>query len=192
MLTPNEWRPIDNHSTGYVGKHRNDKWRKRDEQYGAGNWRMAWLVDSELLEYLEACQLYEDAYFAYLQLRPNLLEILCREASDVYDDDPSNVVAGCDYRNRGAVRTHIQDTALRNCVRRLGRKFEGNILIQIRDRMGSHPLSLALSPGQVPFHQPALLSLPDNLAQIQADAWWLEGSVEDWYQRAKRLCVRTQ
>jgi len=63
-------------------------------------------------------------------------------------------------------------------------------LIQIRDRMGEHPLSLALSPGQVPFHKPAFISHPDNLVEIRNKAWWLPLSVEDFYQLAKRLVVR--
>jgi hypothetical protein len=115
-----------------------------------------------------------------------LLEI----ASNVYDDDPNNVESGLDYSKRGDLRTHIQDIAIRNCVKRFGRKFSGDKLIQIRDRIGEHPLSLALSPGQVPFHNPALISNPDNLQEIRRNAWWLPLSVEDFYQRAKRLVVR--
>jgi hypothetical protein len=56
--------------------------------------------------------------------------------------------------------------------------------------MGDHPLSLALSPGQVPFHKPELMSHPDNLTEIRGKAWWLPSSVEDFYQRGKRLVVR--
>jgi hypothetical protein len=100
------------------------------------------------------------------------------------------VESGLDYLKRGALRTHIQDIAIRNCVKRFGREFRGDKLIQIRDRMGEHPLSLALSPGQVPFHKPALISYPDNLDEIRNKAWWLPLSVEDFYQVAKRLVVR--
>ena len=190
MLDKKIWQPINNNSTGYVGKHRNEEWAKRDAKYGQGNWQMGWLVEDEFLEYLEVCQLYEDAYFEYFKKKPELLEHLIAEASDVYDDDPSNVESGLDYSKRGAVRTHIQDIAIRRCVKRLGRQFNGNKLIQIRDVVGEHQLSLALSPGRVPFHQPELLSNPDNLREIAKNSWWLPGSVEDFYQRAKRLCVK--
>src|SRR5262249_15701954 len=115
-----------------------------------------------------------------------LLEV----ASDVYDDDPSNVQSGLDYSQRGDIRTHIQDIAIRNCVKRFGREFKGNRLIQIRDQIGDQPLSLALSPGQVPFHTPGLISHAENLTEIRGKAWWLPSSVEDFYQRAKRLVVR--
>jgi hypothetical protein len=190
MLNKTEWRVVDNRSPGYVGSRRNEVWAERDSKYGKANWRSVWLVDGNLLEYEEVCRLYEEAYFEYFKRRPELLECLLETASDVYDDDPSNVEAGLDYSKQGTVRTHIQDIAIRNCVERFGSEFKGETLLQIRDREGEHPLSLALSPGQVPFHKPELLSNPDNLREIRTKAWWLPSSVEDFYQRAKRLAVR--
>ena len=192
MLRPEVWNLVDNTSPGYVGKHRNELWAARDAKYGKENWQTIWLVGGHYLEYKEACCLYEDAYFEYFKQRPELLEYLLEVASDVYDDDPSNVESGLDYSKRGDIRTHIQDIAIRNCVKRFGREFKGSRLIQIRDRMGDHPLSLALSPGQVPFHKPELMSHPDNLTEIRGKAWWLPSSVEDFYQRGKRLVVRTR
>ncbi len=171
MLDKKIWTPINNNSTGYIGKHRNEEWNKRDAKYGKDNWQMAWLVDDKLLDYSEVCQLYEDAYFEYFKKRPKLLEHLLESASNVYDDDPSNVESGTDYSKRGDIRTHIQDIAIRRCVERFSKEFKGNKLIQIRDRVGEHPLSIALSPGQVPFHSPELLSYPDNLKEIKENAW---------------------
>jgi hypothetical protein len=190
MLSKQEWKLVDNTSPGYVGSRRNELWTERDAQYGKGNWQSIWLVREDYLDYEEACRLYEDDYFEYFKRRPELLEFLLEVASDVYDDDPSNVESRLDYSKRGDVRTHIQDIAIRNCVKRFGRNFSGSQLLQIRDRIGEHPLSLALSPGQVPFHKPELLSHPDNLEAIRANGWWLPASVEDFYQRAKRLVVK--
>ena len=192
MLNQNIWQPINNNSTGYVGERRNEEWVKRDAKYGKGNWQIVWLAEGKFLEYPEVCQLYGDAYYEYFKKRPELLEHLLEVASDVYDYDPSDIEAGTDYTKRGEVVTHIQDTAIRRCVKRFGRQFKGDKLLQIRDRAGDHPLSLALSPGQVPFHKPELLSNPDNLEEIRKDAWWLSSSVEDFYQRAKRLCVNKE
>ena len=64
--------------------------------------------------------------------------------------------------------------------------------MQISERAGQHPLAQALSPGQVPFHKKEYLSYPDNLEEITKEAWWLPASVEDFYQRAKRLCVKKE
>ncbi len=192
MLDKNIWQPINNKSTGYLGVRRNEEWAKRDGIYGQGNWRMAWLIDDNLLEYADVCQLYGEAYYEYFKQRPELLDYLVKIASDVYDDTPANVEAGVDYNVRGEVKTHIHDTAIRQCVKRFGKQFEGEKLFQISEHAGQHPLSLALSPGQVPFHKKEYLSRPSNLDEIIKDAWWLPGSVEDFYQRAKRLCVKKE
>ena len=40
-----------------------------------------------------------DAYFEYFRKRPELLEYLLEVASNVYDDDPSNVESGLNYLN---------------------------------------------------------------------------------------------
>ena len=190
MLDKLTWQPVNNNSTGYLGKRRNDAWEQRNKLYGKNDWKMGWLIEDNLLEYPEICQLYGDAYYEYFKMRPELLEQLLEVAKDVYDDDPLNVEAGTDFTKRGEVKTHIGDTAVRRSVQRLGKQFKGEELLQIHDRKGNHPLSLALSPGQVPFHKPELLSNPDNLKEIQKDAWWVHGSVEDFYQRAKRLCIK--
>ena len=104
-----------------------------------------------LLEYKEVCQLYEDAYYEFFVKRPEILEHLLEVVGEIYDDEPSNIKSGIDYLKRGAVRTHIQDIAIRNCLKRLGRNFKGKQILQIRDRVGSHPLSLALSPAKCLF-----------------------------------------
>ena len=192
MLDKNIWEPVNNSSTGYLGKRRNDEWEKRNKIYGRENWKMGWLLENNLLEYPEICQLYGDSYYEYFKQRPELLEQLLEEASDVYDDNPINVEAGTDFTKRGEFKTHIGDTAIRRSVQRFGRKFRGEKLLQIHDREGEHPLSLALSPGQVPFYNSEQLSYPDNLKEITTDVWWVRGSVEDFYQRAKRLCVKKE
>ena len=80
-----------------------------------------------------------------------MLDYLVEIASDVYDYNLTDIGAGLDFSKRGDVVTHIQDTAIRRCVKRYGRQFRGNVLLQIRDSAVEHPLSIALSPGQVPF-----------------------------------------
>lgn len=190
MIDITIWKSIGNRSTGYLGERRNEEWKKRDILYGAGNWQMGWMVDDKYLEYPEVCQLYTNAYYEYFKMRPELFEFLLEIASNVYDDAPANVEAGTDFHNRGKTKTHIHDTAIRECVKRFGRNFRGEKLLQVSHASNKHPLSQALSPGQVPFYNPAILSFPDNLKEIQKDSWWLPGSVEDFYQRAKRLCAK--
>jgi len=162
---------------GYLGSKRNETFQKFDIEYGAGAWRLAWIYGRHTLDFVQACRVYENAYFHYLRTRADLLECLVVTTSNVYDDDESNIMSGLDYTIQETKHTHIQDIAIRRCLVRLGSSFAGSELLQIRDRIGSHPLSLALSPGQVPFPRPKLIKVP-NLAP----AWALSESVEAFYQ----------
>lgn len=182
------WTMFENKAPGYFGAKRDATMAAWDEVFGAGNWKLGWVVGDKLVGYREACQLYEDAYYEFLKSQADLLEELVSTASDVYDDAPTNVHSGFDYEKQETNRTHIQDIALRNVIRRLERRFEGSHLVQIRFK-DSH-LSRCLTPGQVPFHRPELITLPDNLDLVYEKKWWNIGSVEDFYQLNKRLLIR--
>ena len=169
---------------GYFGKHREARHREFDERFGPGNWRIAWQLGERVGPAAEAVMFYEDAYLAYLVAHPEHVATLARDASDVYDDAPSNVASGLDYTVQETASTHLQDVAIRRCMVRLGRRFQGSELIQIRDSRGDHPLSLLLSPGHVLFNRPDLIIRPE------LEGWWEPGSVESFYQSNKLLQVR--
>ena len=158
--------------------------RSDHARYGKGNWRLVWDIGGNSVGRDGVVMLYEDAYYEFLRKNPDVLERLLRDASDVYDDAPSNVQSGFDYAKQETDRTHLQDISIRRCVLRLGRKFAGKSLVQIRDTQGSHPLSVTLSPGQVPFHMPALIKQPE------ATGWWKPGSTESFYQSNRILQVK--
>jgi hypothetical protein len=177
-----EWTTIERPAP--FGKDRDKRYREYDERYGAGNWRLVWEIAGNAVGRDGVVMLYEDAYYVFLQKNPGVLKQLITEASDVYDDAPSNVQSGFDYAKQETDRTHLQDISIRRCVLRLGQKFQGRELIQIRDTQGKHPLSLTLSPGQVPFHLPELIKQPEQ------KGWWKPGSVESFYQSNRVLQVK--
>jgi hypothetical protein len=160
---------------GHAGKERAERRRAYDELYGPGRWRITWELGDPTV-------LYEDAYFAYLSQRADLLERLLADAREVYDDAESNVDSGLDYSRQETNQTHLQDIAIRRCLVRLGRVFRGQDLIQIR-RSSTHPVGAALSPTNVPFHR------PDLIVQPPLAGWWTPGSVEDFYQSNKLLQI---
>ena len=168
---------------GYFGSRRDELCAGYDQRFRAGRWRLAWAYGELSLTRAEMCMIYEDAYLAFMAGRPDVVDQLCAEAADVYDDAPSNCASGLDYTAQETGRTHVQDIAIRRCLVRLGRAFSGERLVQIRDSLGEHPLSMTLSPGQVPFHRPELLETPE------LDGWWAPGSVESFYQSNKWLEV---
>ena len=180
-----KWKPLER--PGPFGSKRDDKFKELDEQYGKGNWKIAYKVGNEFLDFVEACKIYEDAYYKFLVDNPGIAKMLIEEASNVFDDEETNVDSGFDYSLQETKRTHIQDIAIRNALKRMRVWFEGNALIRIRHVAGNHPLSLLLSPGAVPFHRPELIE-----PSIESDKkpWYMENSVEDWYQRAKYIMIK--
>ncbi|MBP9864095.1 hypothetical protein KBC54_01430 [Patescibacteria group bacterium] len=193
MFLATDWN--DEGRPGYFGPKRDEILRGWDRQYGPGRWTLAWKipVSSFFTDYLGACAIYEDAYFMYLMTHLNVLnELVCR-ASNVYDVDPSDVQSGLDYRAQQHDRTHVQDIAIRRALTRLGMWFFGRELIQIRyhkqikGKSQVDPLSIALNPGSIPFHQPELLEKPFTLIH---DKWYDPKSVEAFYQFNKHLLVR--
>lgn len=180
-----KWKPIGR--PGPFGSKRDDQFKEWDEIYGEGNWKIAYKVGNEFLSFLEACKVYEDAYYEYLLANPGIAKLLIESAWNVYDDEETNVNSDFDYSRQETERTHVQDIAIRNALKRIGIWFKGNKLIQIRHLAGKHPLSLLLSPGAVYFHKPELIEPP-----IESDKkpWYMENSVEDWYQRAKYLMIK--
>ncbi len=173
------WEVVDR--PGYFGKHRNERHSEYSRRYGEGNWRIVWKIGKTYVDLLGACTLYEDAYFVFLQKRQDVLVQLIDEASDVYDDAPSNVKSGFDYNKQETERTHIQDIAIRRSLIRMGLWFRGRQLMQIRHSQGTHPLSMSLSPGKVPFHKYELIIQPE------LGGWWDPATVESFYQSNKFL-----
>lgn len=168
---------------GYLGSRRDAQHAAWDAEHGPDGWRLAWTVNGHWFSREQMTMLYEDAYHAFLVAHPAVLDELTAAARDVYDDALTNVASGLDYGAQETSRTHVQDIAIRRAVSRLGRVFAGSQLIQIRDNLGDHPLSMTLSPGQVPFHLPELLHRPE------LGGWWLPGSVESFYQSNKVLLI---
>lgn len=181
----NKWIPIER--PGPFGAKRDDRFREWDEQYGKGKWKIAYKIGGKFFDFKEACKAYEDAYYEFLFLNPGITKMLIEQACNVYDDEETNVDSAFDYLKQETNRTHIQDIAIRNALKRMGVWFMGNELIQIRHEQGGHPLSLLLSPGAVFFHRPDLIEPP---LETVKKPWYKKNSVEDWYQRAKYLMIR--
>ncbi len=169
---------------GYLGAERDFRFKEWNEIYGEGNWRLVWTVNRTLVDFLGACALYEDGYYYFLIKNSHIVGQLIYDACNVYDDNPTNVESGFDYKHQETARTHIQDIAIRRCLLRMGRWFKGRELIQIRSKADGHCLGRVLSPGNVPFHR------PDLIGQPELKGWWKKGSVESFYQSNRVLQIR--
>ncbi len=175
----------------FVGPGLPGKQNKEDSKGGYSFGRRPWfhVTGGEtsnrkyIIHFAGAVALYEDAYCSFFLTNGLVLEQLIAAASNVYDNAPSNVASGFDYRKQETPDTHLQDIAIRRCLLRMGRWFEGTALTQIRSSAGG-TFEAQLSPGRVPFHRPDLIIRPE------LEGWWERGSIESFYQSNKHLLVK--
>jgi hypothetical protein len=181
------WRTVER--PGYFGRKREELYEAWNKKYGDDNWRIAYRWGDAIIPKEMAIQIYEDAYFEFLKKNPAVVEWLISSASDIYDTAPSNVEAGFDYSHQETPRSHIHDIAIRRVIARLGKKFRGNHLVEVRWKESE---GFRLNPGRVPFHMPDFI-IPGEIKDYgNSGIWWEEKSIEDFYQRNKVLQVKEE
>jgi len=183
------WVTIE-YSLGQTGLYRDELTNKLNDVYDEGNWRFRWLNSESIINFIEACKLYEEAYLIdAIERRPELWDELRITAQEVYDNNLSNIDSGLDYLIQEADSAHIQDIAVRNVFNKLNWGFEGVELVQIRSN-SAHEFARKLSPMNVLFHKPELIIQPS------LQGWWnkygVKDSVEEWYQTNKIFQVKTE
>lgn len=169
---------------GYFGRNRDKIIASLNDQWPSG-WLLVWIFGQTPYDFLNACvTFYEASYIDYLYKHPMLLEKICSEYHECYDNDITNIVSGLDYNYQESGATHIQDIAVRNAIKFLGKKFEGpkDKLLEIRGKesIGGR----LLSPGVVPFIFHTYITEPSL-----APKWAYKGSVEDFWQSNKWIQV---
>ncbi len=188
------WRTVDR--PGYFGEKRDELQKSFDREYGNGNWRIAWEWGELILVRPEALQLYEDGYYEYFKTKPELLEWLVFNFSNVFDTAPSNIDVGFSYEIQETPNNHIHDIAIRRAVLRRGKWFSGNKLLEVRS---VNEEGWILSPCNVPFHLPQMIYQGETKYKCEVrdfvtnPPWWLKkgvkNSIEEFYQQNKVLQV---
>src|SRR4030042_5744519 len=159
---------------GFLGRKRKENQEKWDLKYKPGKWQLVWKWGDFIIDFEEACKIYEDAYFMDSINREDIWKELFKRAKDFYDNAESNVNSRTDYTKQEAYSHHIQDIAARRVGIRRGWKMQGNRLIQIR---GPETEGHQLMPGIVEFHFPKMIETP----RIHPN-WANPNSVESFYQ----------
>ena len=165
---------------GYAGKKKQLRRLELQEKFGEGNWKIAHLVDNNLLSREEALVYFEDSYLYFFQNNPEILDWLVSTAKDVYDNNLTNIKSGLNYLIQETPDSHLQDIAIRRVLKRLNRIFSGNNFLQIREECEGS----ILSTGQVPFYK------PDLILQPQLKGWWSKNSIESFWQSNKVLAIK--
>jgi len=165
----------------YIGKEKEEKYKEWNEQYGKGNWYFKWKFGEHLLDFWQACLIYEDAYFMDSLKREKLWKHLFSIAKNFYDNSQTNIDSGLNYNVQESSSTHLQDIAVRRVGIRRGWKMEGKIYVQIR---GPESKGYELMPGKIDFHLPKLIEKPDI-----SPIWANPKSVESFYQNNRWLTI---
>ena len=209
LIFGGQWRNVER--PGYFGRRRDMKIATFDEVYGKDQWRLAWVYvpertisnlfentadlykgyDEALIprsawafDFVNACKMfYEESYVRWLSRHPADLEFAC-SYGECIDNAPSNVNSGLDYSIQESYSTHIQDIAMRNALRRIGREFTGPkdkiLVIRSKDSDGYR-----FGPGNISFSEPERILQPSKCPD-----WSNKGTVEDFWQSNKFLQVR--
>jgi hypothetical protein len=169
---------------GYFGRKRSNRVEFYDNLFGEGRWAEMWEVSRHAVGFEQAVALYDDAYYVFLAEHPSLIDFIC-SFGECYDNDPANVLCGCQHDCQSVPR-HIQDVSVRRALKRLGVWFDGpsDHLLEIR---GEDSNGFRLNPGQVPFHKPELILTGATAGRVPD--WAMPGSVEAFWQANKVICT---
>jgi len=179
------WRTIER--PGYFGKKRDELVEKWNQEFGEGNWKIAYQWGEHIVPREFAIQLYEDGYYEFFRNDPLKLENLIKNYEDVYDTAPSNVDSFIDYSIQETPNNHIHDIAIRRAVLRHGEWFSGEGLCWVRWK-GSDGFDY--NPGVVLFHKPEMIVSGTVNDYGSKGVWWFDKTLEDFYQKNKVLMVR--
>ena len=178
------WKVL-NEQPGIFGEKRGEIFRGYDEKYGKDNWQVRYNCGDKFLDFLSACQIFQDAYLVDSYTNAEAWNRLKEEAWEIYDVDDTDLKSGLDYSVQNGRGVHIQDIAIRNVFHQRVWDFEGDALIQARGDSASE-LGRMFSPYVVDFHDPDKIVQP---SYFSGKKW--AGSVEDWMQSCKVLLFRS-
>lgn len=167
---------------GFIGRKKEKKYKEWNEKFGREKWGFVWKWGELLIDFEQACLIYEDAYYKDSFEREDLWKHLFSKAKNFYDNAETNIKSGTDYLIQEAYSTHIQDISVRRIGIRRGWEMKGDKLIQIR---GPESEGYKLMPGKVKFHEIEKIERPDILP------FWAEpNSVEAFYQNNRWLYLK--
>ncbi|HEX7042259.1 MAG TPA: hypothetical protein VF189_03325 [Patescibacteria group bacterium] len=194
-MTTEKW-DVKEHP-GYLGKTRPEKMAEWDNRYGSGNWRLShWQnAKGEMLTYDQVFKVYVEGYEKYFKEHVDEADFLIKNYAYAYDHDMITKEEAFDshaYYNKPGFRNQFHNVALNIAlVNVTGRMFEGSKPIQVREGVPGTPDSMQpegfmWSPGRIKCVDPRIIPQVNLTGEI----WWQDGTIEDFYQKAKVLEVK--
>ena len=191
--------PPDDHP-GYLGARRTVREQEWTQRYGEEGWRFRWQTSREtggrIMGFDEVFQVYVAGYEQYFRQHLDEANYLISNYAYGYDLDPITKEQAFDPHalfDKPGVRNQFHNVAFNIALRSVtGKDFQGTEPLQVRDsRPGTpveeRPAGWRWSPGRIPCVDPTIIPQGVTLTREQ---WWENGSIEDFYQKAKILQVR--
>lgn len=180
---------------GYQGKKKDAQIAHWNQCYGEGNWRIAWELNSGLVQNYEQIfyNFYVPGYVKYFLQYPDEAHFLTTNFSYAYDKDMISKDEAFDPHalyDKPGKPNQFHNVALNLALEYyLGLPFRGNIPIQVREGKPdtdpiTWPQGWRWSPGRIDAVRQDLI--PKN----DIKGWWSPGTIEDVYQTAKVLQIR--
>ncbi len=191
-----QWLTLEH--PGYLGKLKEEKYALWNEQFGDGNWRLAWeLANGEVLDFERVFwMVYVAGYTHHFRMNLDQANFLTQNYAFAYDKDKlSRPEAFNPYAlyEKPNVSNQFHHVALNLALEWfLAMPFQGRRPIQVREgkpgtALEKQPEGYQWSPGRIATTRPELIPAI-NLEGI----WWQKGTIEDLYQTAKVLQIRNQ
>jgi hypothetical protein len=189
-----QWTIIER--PGYLGGKKEETEKRWNKMYGDGNWRISWVTATgEHLSYEHIFDIYIKSYAHYFDNHPDEVNYITDRFSYGYDLDFQTKEEAFDkyalYQKPGK-RNQFHQVAFNIAIeKKLQKPFQGETPLQVRDAkpgtpQKERPLGWKWNPGRIPCIYPHLIPKDVELENM----WWLENSIEDFYQKSKVLEVK--
>ena len=177
---------------GYLGKHKDAQEEHWNKRFGANRWQLLWMTASgEIWDYPRVFwRIYVPGYTHFFQKQPTWARWISQNFAYTYDKDLIGRKEAFDLQalyGKPGVANQFYHVALNEALEYvLGFSFKAAIPLQVREgKTGTNkeewPLGWRFSPGRIPTTR------PDLIPPTTVKGWWREGSIEDFYQKAKVL-----
>lgn len=181
---------------GRMGKNRDRYYSEWDEEFGKGNWRIAWeMQEGEILDFDQIFEEYVQAYVKYFQEHPDEATYICNNYQYAYDRDQIGVRDAFDryaLLDRPGIQNQFHHVAMNIALTdRLRYSFQGEKPIKVRAGRSDQPPEKwpeghRWQPGNIQVTNPGMIRRDYEIT----DPWINGDSIEALYQANKILQVK--
>ncbi len=162
---------------------RTSYFKRLDNIYGAGNWRIVWAVENGKVVNRDGLfGAYERSFLAYLEKNPDLVKLIKKRVGGT---EARPFLNPGSYRGESAHR-EMQDAALASAISSIAFMVGLEDIKRIRRDHTLADLAGAISTAKVPFYDRSMILSPEAAGD------WEMGSIESFYHSNMLLEVKNK